>query len=486
MTHSPLVDAAVTDAHRAFETARRLPMRNRARWLEAIADRLQDAAGELIDVAAQETHLPLGRLRGELTRTIFQARLLATEVEMGEFVDATIDHADAEWGMGPRPDLRRMNVPLGVVAVFGASNFPFAFSVAGGDTVAALAAGCAVVHKGHSDHRRLAERTGELVVGALRDAGAPNGLFSVVIGQELGGALVEHPLVQAVGFTGSTAGGRALFDLAVGRPVPIPFYGELGSTNPVFVTSAAWAARRDEILAGYAGSASLGMGQFCTKPGFLIVPELTPKDRDALAKALGSVNRNDLLSPRLRRSFAESRDLMLTRSGSEVVARIADDEIPGLTIIAIDVAQAAGDPSLMNVEMFGPASVIVVGAQSSDLEDLASSLDGQLTTSIFAQPEDDIEELIHILELRAGRILFDEWPTGVSVTYAQQHGGPYPASTASSSTSVGTAAIRRFVRPVAYQSAPPSVLPDEIKDENPHGIAQRVNGVWRGRSERTP
>ncbi|MBO0811843.1 MAG: aldehyde dehydrogenase family protein, partial [Microlunatus sp.] len=299
------LDQRVEAAHRAFLIARTVPPTERRAWLYAIADALDANAAELIKIADDESHLGQTRLTGELKRTSFQLRLLADEAASGEPLELIIDHADPGWGMGPRPDIRRMNVPVGVVGVFGASNFPFAFSVIGGDSAAALAAGCSVVHKGHEAHPRLAVRTAEIVINALAAAGAPDGLFSLVIGFDAGAELVQHPLVQAVGFTGSTRGGRAIFDLIAARPEPIPFYGELGSTNPVFVASRAWEARAPEIINGYLGSATMGVGQFCTKPGLLIIP--AGSDLPALlADAEVSRPLGQMLTPRLEDGFGHA------------------------------------------------------------------------------------------------------------------------------------------------------------------------------------
>ena len=478
------VDRAVTRAHAAFEAAEAASPSERSSWLDALAETLDAHRDELVELANQESHLPLARLNGELTRTAFQLRLLAAEVVRGEHVDATIDHADADWGMGPRPDLHRMNRPLGVVAVFGASNFPFAFSVLGGDTASALAAGCAVVHKGHPDHPRLARRTADLAASALGAARAPEGLFEFVADRDAGVALVEHPLVAAVGFTGSTAGGRALFDRAVARPVPIPFFGELGSTNPVFVTTAAWDARGDDILRGYAASATLGMGQFCTKPGFIVVPdpgEDASSGVDALAEAAAQSPRFALLSDRLRDGFERAVEEMIDRSAAELV-RLPDgadgSDWPGPVFLSLSADDVLADPSVLEAEMFGPASVVVRGAGASVLERVASTLTGQLTATIWAEPSDDITGLVGVLASTAGRVIYNDWPTGVTVSYAQQHGGPYPASTAPSTTSVGTAAIRRFLRPVAYQGMPDAALPLELRDDNPLGLRRRVDGEW--------
>ncbi|MFF1879672.1 aldehyde dehydrogenase (NADP(+)) [Leifsonia sp. NPDC058230] len=472
------IDQAVAKADEAFELARAVSPARRAGWLEALGTALEADRETLVALAHEETHLPRPRLEGELTRTVFQLRLLAAEVARGEHLDATVDHADPSWGMGARPDLRRVNRPLGVVAVFGASNFPFAFSVLGGDTASALAAGCAVVHKAHPDHPQLAEQTGTLAVRALADAGAPDGLFALIAERDAGFPLVEHPLVKAVGFTGSTSGGRALFDRANSRPVPIPFFGELGSTNPVFVTEAAWAARGADILRGYAASATLGMGQFCTKPGFLVLPSSADGAGDTLAEAAARAPSFGLLSGRLTDGFADAVEALLHRPGVTELARLPEGDGPASVFLTLSAHEALADPELLEAEMFGPASVVIRDADARDRERMAAALTGQLTASIWAEPGDDVAGLVAMLETKAGRILFNDWPTGVTVSYAQHHGGPYPATTAPATTSVGTAAIRRFVRPVAYQGFPDDLLPPELQEDNPLGLHRRVDGEW--------
>jgi acyl-CoA reductase-like NAD-dependent aldehyde dehydrogenase len=432
-----------------------------------------------VGIAAEETHLGEARLRGELNRSVFQLRLFAAEIRAGEHFDATIDHADPEWGMGPRPDLRRLNVPIGVVGVFGASNFPFAFSVIGGDSASALAAGCAVVHKAHDGHPQLAQRTAAVVVEALDAAGAPSGLFSLVTGRAAAEALVDHPLVKAIGFTGSTAGGRALFDRANARPEPIPFFGELGGINAVFVTEKAWAARRDEILQGYAGSFTLGMGQFCTKPGLLFVPGgQAEKVREVLADALAGFAPARLLSDRLHDGFTGAVQSLQTGTGVDVLIEGDFAETPAPTLLHTTAAAVREDPSILRQEMFGPASVLVEYGDESELPALAELLEGQLTTTLQAEPDDDLPELTARLVDISGRVLWNGWPTGVTVSYAQHHGGPYPATT-SATTSVGTAAIRRFLRPVAYQTFPENQLPEPLRDSNPWNVPQRVDGTWQ-------
>jgi NADP-dependent aldehyde dehydrogenase len=470
--------AMVEAAHAAFEKARAADPSIRASWLDAVAAGLDSDADALVAIAAEETHLAEARLRGELKRTTFQLRLFANEIRAGEHFDATIDHTDPEWGMGPRPDLRRYNVPLGVVGVFGASNFPFAFSVMGGDSASALAAGCAVVHKAHDGHLQLALRTAESVIAALDAAGAPSGLFSLVTGRAAAEALVDHPLVKAIGFTGSTAGGRALFNRAAARTEPIPFLGELGGINAVFVTEKAWAARREGIIAGYAGSFTMGMGQFCTKPGLLFIPRGYTEDvRSGLGQALKDFAPAPLLSERLHEGYSSAvRDLRATQ-GVEVLVEGDFTSAPAPTVLHTTTAAVRKDPSVLRQEMFGPASLVVEYADESELPALAGLLEGQLTATLQAEADDDVADLAARLTDISGRVLWNGWPTGVTVSYAQHHGGPYPA-TSSNTTSVGTAAIRRFLRPVAYQSFPEGRLPEPLQDANPWHVPQRIDGEW--------
>lgn len=465
----------VEAAHKAFLVARSVPPAERKRWLYAIADALDENATELIGIADEESHLGETRLTGELKRTSFQLRLLADEAACGEPLELVIDHADPDWGMGPRPDLRRMNIPVGVVGVFGVSNFPFAFSVIGGDSASALAAGCSVVHKANEAHARLAARTAEIVVTALAEAGAPDGLFSLVTGFDAGSELVQHPLVQAVGFTGSTKGGRALFELIAARPEPIPFYGELGSTNPVFVAPEAWRARPAEIIKEFLGSASMGVGQFCTKPGLFIVPAGSDL-RSLVDDAQVDQRLGQMLTPRLEDGFLNALQDVRERQG---ISTLAGGSGPDqLTLLSTTAENVLAEPEILQQEMFGPAALIIEYSRDSALIDLAEAVDGQLTATLQADEADDVDELVSVLTRKAGRLLWNGWPTGVTVSYAQEHGGPYPASTAPGSTSVGTAAIKRFLRPVAYQDFPQERLPEFLRDDAPAGLRRRVDGVW--------
>jgi NADP-dependent aldehyde dehydrogenase len=450
----------------------------RASMLRLVADRLVGAADDLVPLAIDESHLPEGRLQGELRRTTFQLRLMASTLLDGGYLDATIDNPNPTWPSGARPDLRRILRPLGPVVVFAASNFPFAFSVAGGDTASALAAGCPVILKAHPGHVRLSAATGRVVGAALRDAGAPEGVWAVVYGEQAGRDAVCHPGITAGAFTGSLRGGRALFDLAVSRPVPIAFFGELGSVNPVFVTRAAFAQRSAEILAGYVDSFTLGAGQFCTKPGILLVPAERGAD-DQLRSLVLARTAAPLLNDSIATAYREGLDrLMQDPSVAAVVeGNEGNDAAPTPSLLSTTAADLVARPDALMVECFGPTSLLVTYTDEEELLQAARAFDGQLTAAIHAEDHDPIAApLLEILTGRAGRVLWNEWPTGVSVTWAMQHGGPYPATTAPQTTSVGAAAIGRFLRPVAYQSVPDHLLPAALQDANPLRLPRRVDG----------
>lgn len=449
----------------------------RALLLEAVADALDAGADTLIPVAQQETHLTEGRLRGELKRTTFQLRLFGEVLREGSYLDVRIDHADPDWPMGaPRPDLRRWLEPVGPVLVFAASNFPFAFSVAGGDTASALAAGNPVILKVHSGHPELSRLTGRLMEQALRAVGAPEGAFAMIFGTDAGTAALRDPRVRAGAFTGSIAGGRALFDIASSRPDPIPFFGELGSNNPVFVTAAAAEQRGDDIADGFVGSFTMGAGQFCTKPGTFIVPKasgITARLREAALPEPAA-----LLNPRIQSGFVEvlqelsgNRRMNLLVQGSDPLA-----DPPSPTLLLTTAEDMLADPHALQAECFGPAAVVVEYEDEAQLTALAESFEGQLTATVHGTDGCEVQDLVRILARKAGRVLWNEWPTGVSVTYAQQHGGPYPATTAAGTTSVGTAAIGRFLRPVAYQGFPDQLLPEALREANPLQLPRMVDG----------
>ena len=451
-------DALAAAAAAARPVARATPTM-RAEWLHAIAATLDAHADDLIPVAMRETHLLEGRLIGELARTTFQLRFLADRLADGVLSDIRVDHADPDWPTGPRPDLRRTNVPLGPVLVFAASNFPFAFSVAGGDTASALAAGCPVVLKAHPGHPDLSRATAALVLAALADSGAPDGTFGLIEGQQAGAEAVGSPSIKAVAFTGSTAGGRALFDLAMSRPEPIPFYGELGSTNPVVVTPRGWASRRDTITTGFARSVMLGAGQFCTKPGLVFVPDV-----DGFLTRLPELVAGQLLNEQIAAGFLRSVNELAALTETARGTVTAEDVSPVLFRTSTSTVRA--HPEILGLEAFGPAAVLIEYEDLADVLSLVDLFPGQLTATVQGAADADADEIELVARLaeHAGRVLWNDWPTEVAVTDAQQHGGPYPASTAPLTTSVGTASVARFLRPVAFQSVPSAALPAVLRD----------------------
>jgi len=475
VTTSPAdLDAIVQAAAAAAPIWRRSSASDRAGWLRAAAAVLDAHVDELVAIADEETRLGVPRLTGEVARTSGQLRLFATVVEEGSYLELTVDDADAA-ATPPRPELRRLLTALGPVAVFSASNFPFAFSVAGGDTASALAAGNPVVVKAHSGHPRLSVRTAELVAAALEDAGAPAGSLALVEGREAGNALVQHPLIRAAGFTGSVSGGRALFDLASGRPDPIPFYGELGSINPVVLTAAAVAARGESLAQGLVGSFTLGVGQFCTKPGVVFIPAGAGFE-DLVAAHVPAASGGPLLTERITEAFPTGLAHLEDDPSVEVVAQ--GIEVDGVRPVALltDARAVADRPDTLLEECFGPVTLLVRYDSADDLHAALSRVPGSLTATLHAEPDDDPAETLELLQERAGRVLFAGWPTGVAVTWSQQHGGPWPATT-SLHTSVGASAIRRFLRPLAFQDAPQALLPAALRDDALARLPHRRNGV---------
>lgn len=470
------LDEAARAARAAFGTTVASTAAERASWLRAAADALDAHRDELVPLADEESHLGPVRLTGELARTTAQLRLFADAVIEGSYLEATVDHPDPST-IPPRPDLRRLLRPLGPVAVFGASNFPFAFSVAGGDTASALATGCPVIVKNHPAHERLGRRTAEIVIAALADAGAPDGVFALVEGHETGVALVQHPEIRAVGFTGSLHGGRALFDLANGRPDPIPFYGELSAVNPVLITPSAMAARAEELAAGLVGSFTLGAGQFCTNPGLVLAPAGSGF-AERVAAAVGEAAPVPMLTEGIAAAFANGLGSLAGHDGVRVVGGTTDQAggTGSAVVLATTAAAVVADPASLLLECFGPSTLVVEYADVDEALDVVRAVGGSLTASVHAEPGDDVAGIVAVLSEVAGRVLFAGWPTGVAVSWAQQHGGPWP-STTSIHTSVGVTAMRRFLRPIAFQDAPEAALPDELKEHNPLGIPRRVDGV---------
>lgn len=458
-TATATLESALAMAADAARPMARASAKERASWLRTVADALDAASEDLVPLAIRETHLPEPRLRGELFRTTFQARLLADAVEHAHGVDVRIDPADADWPMGPRPDLRRTTVPLGPVVVFAASNFPFAFSVFGGDTASALVAGCPVIVKTHPGHPELSVATADVVIDTLSGI-APKGAMGTVSSDDDGAAALMDPRIKAGAFTGSTRVGRILFDIATSRPEPIPFFGELGSTNPVVVTLDGWRARADDIAREFAQSVSLGAGQFCTKPGVVIVP-----DADDFIARVPSVSVGEMLNERIAQAFVASADGLSALVGpptNAVTGRPFDGPMPLFRTTSEAILDA---PHILEHEVFGPAAVVVEYRDAADALAVVDAVGGQLTGTVIGAEEPDAQALALIPRLaeHVGRVVWNQWPTGVSVTAAQQHGGPYPASTAPQTTSVGTAAVDRFRRPVTFQNVPAAALPLELR-----------------------
>lgn len=447
----------------------------RARALTAVAEALEAERTVLVELADAETRLGAARLNSELTRTTFQLRFFADQVLAGEFLDVRIDRPDPQWPTGPRPELRRYRTALGPVLVFAASNFPFAFSVAGGDTASAWAAGCPVVVKAHPGHPKLSRRTATIIQRALAGAGAPDGVFGLIEGEQAGVDALRHPDLRAAAFTGSERGGLALARIAAERPEPIPFYGELGSVNPVVVTPDAADARDVEIAKGYVGSLTQGAGQFCTNPGLLFAPA-GHGVVDEIARLLREVPAAPMLNDRITQGYLDGARRLAGRAGVRKLVWPDDEASPGPRLLAMEAAAFAADGKAAAEECFGPLGLVVTYRRLADVTDVVAALPGQLTASLHAEPGEagELAALAAALADRSGRVLWNEWPTGVSVTYAMQHGGPFPASTAPTTTSVGTAAIERFLRPVAYQSWPQRLLPPPLRDDNPWGVPQRM------------
>ena len=449
--------------------------------LRGAASRLRAAGDEIVAVCEMETGLPEGRLRGELERTAGQLEAFAALVEAGHDAEAIIDRPDPDAVPIPRPDVRRMLLPLGPVAVFGASNFPLAFSTAGGDTASALAAGCPVIVKGHPSHPGTGELVARELHAAVAGAGLPAGTFAHLpaAGVEVGEALVDAPEIAAVGFTGSYRGGKAIFDRAARRPVPIPVYAEMGSINPIVVTEAALHARAEAIAQGLAASVSGFGGQLCTKPGVVFVPAGPEGDAFAadLAARLDAVEPSVLLNERLRDALADAVGRLAGHPDVRALGAAPPAAGPGFRhqAAAFEAPAAAVGDELLE-EHFGPVVLLLRHGSPDELLTALERIDGQLTGSVHAEPGDDVAAVVAALSERTGRVVFDGFPTGVAVTHGMHHGGPFPSTTSALHTSVGMTAARRFARPLAFQDAPATALPPELRDENPLGIWRRVDG----------
>jgi 2,5-dioxopentanoate dehydrogenase len=480
------VERAAKLAAQAFTSFSRTSGKERAVFLREIAKRLDGIVDELVIRTNQEAGLAEARIRSEAARTSFQMRLFADLIEEGSWVRARLDKGDAE-RKPAKPDLRSMWRPLGPVVVFGASNFPLAYSVAGGDTASAFAAGNPVIVKAHSAHPGTSELVGAVILAAARECGMPEGIFSLLFdaGTEVGSALVKNPQVRAVGFTGSQRGGRALMNLAASRPAPIPVFAEMGSTNPVFILPGALVARGEQIAEGMHGSVTLGAGQFCTKPGMVFLPP----GRDAanfsqnLSKRIGESASQVMLTPGIQSAYsgmvgarAKQSKVSLAAEGKRAEGEAGVRGVPAM--FAVDAADFLNEPELSE-EVFGPATLVVSCGEREEMLEIARGLQGHLTATLHGTDEDlrEYRELVEILEQKAGRLVFNGFPTGVEVGHAIVHGGPYPATSDGQSTSVGSQAIYRFARPVCFQNFPDAALPEELKDGNPMGIWRLKDGA---------
>lgn len=485
-TAADVADACAR-AEAAFEAYAARPLADRAAFLEAIATRIEGLGDALLERAHQETGLPMARLTGERGRTTGQLRLFAKEVLEGGWQSLRIDHADPA-RTPPKPDLRLRNIPLGPVAVFGASNFPLAFSTAGGDTAAALAAGCPVVVKGHPAHPGTSEWVAQAIAQAAQDTNMPEGVFSLLQGRsnDIGGALVADPRIAAVGFTGSRGGGTALMRIAAARPVPIPVYAEMSSVNPVILLPAALKARGTALAQGFVASLTMGAGQFCTNPGLLLA--VAGPDLDAfLAAAAGHVcaaPAQVMLTAGIEAAYTAGKAALAKLPAVQELANGVADPAP--TRAAAGLYTMSGAALLANPaqahEVFGATALVVACASLAEVEAVIRALEGQLTATLHADPADAqaARALLPALERKVGRILANGWPTGVEVTHAMVHGGPFPATSDGRSTSVGTLAIDRFLRPVCYQDLPADLLPTALQGEGAAGVPVRVDGARRG------
>lgn len=476
------IEIVMQDAWKAFHSYRKLSLKQRAIFMRAIAGELEACGDELLEVAMQETNLPLARLRNERTRTIFQLNSYARACEEGTWLEARIDTADAKRNP-PKPDIRKMLVPIGPVVVFGASNFPFAYSTAGGDTACAFAAGCPVIVKAHPAHAQTSQLVAGAILRAVNNCGMPKGIFAHVHGTgfEVGKALVEHARTKAVGFTGSFIGGRQLFDWANQRKDPIPVFAEMGSVNPIFLMPEKLRQATPEIAQMIASSVTLGVGQFCTNPGLLIGldGEELWNFINTTAEEIKKIPPGTMLHTGIFKTYVEKRANALAQEEVEMVA-VSETEPQfneGSPTIASATGQAFLNNPILHQEVFGPYSMVIRCKDMTEMLEITRNLEGQLTASLMAT-ENDVSyhlELVEAIKNICGRFILNGVPTGVEVCLSMQHGGPFPATTDSRFTSVGADGIKRFARPIAFQNWPDEFLPDELKNRNPLNIWRTVN-----------
>ena len=480
------VDEAAQLASRAFETYRNFSGERKAEFLKAIAEEIENLGDELLEAYTTESGLPIGRAQGERGRTIFQLRSMAELLLEGSWVEAIIDTAIPDREPVPKPDLRKMLIPIGPIAVFGSSNFPLAYSTAGGDTATALAAGCPVIVKSHPMHAGTGELVASAIIKAAMRTEMPDGVFSNLnsSGIEVGQQLVSHPSIKGVGFTGSIAGGTALFRLASEREEPIPVFAEMGSINPVVVLPSALKKDSGQWAKAYAQSIALGTGQFCTNPGLILGLESAPLHNfiATLGDQLLKTDPGLMLHPNIHGNYEAGKKVLSSEEGTSVIAAYEDKVDANYAqqiLLTVDGKTFMRNPKL-HKEVFGPFSMVVQCADKTEMRRILKRLEGQLTGTVLGEPKEmkEYEDVIEALRGRVGRIIHNGVPTGVEVCPAMQHGGPFPASTDSRFGAVGASAIKRWVRPVSYQSWPQELLPDALKDKNPLGILRMVNGSY--------
>ncbi|MCH7400189.1 aldehyde dehydrogenase (NADP(+)) [Belliella sp. DSM 107340] len=479
-------DHIFQDAQEAFLQFKKISGKSKADFLRKIASNIKAEKTTLIPLASSESNLPEGRITGELGRTVGQIKLFADLAEEGSWVEAVIDHANPERTPAPKPDLRRFLTALGPVVVFGASNFPLAFSTAGGDTISALAAGCPVIYKGHPAHPKTSELVGQLISKAIEESKLPSGLFTHVEGGvEEGQELVKHRIAKAVAFTGSFKGGKAIFDLANQREEPIPVFAEMGSVNPIITLENKLGSNIEGLAKSFVSSLTLGAGQFCTNPGLIMIPQI---HADAFCITVKKEIKEIAAAPMLHEGIAKAYyDSLSKLKGKEELEWLqinsAEDIINAHPALAKITASDWLEDDLFQEEVFGSFAIVVIYKDSEELLAIARKLQGQLTITLWGEEEELSQKsaLINLLEEKCGRLLFKGVPTGVEVGYAMQHGGPYPSTSDSRSTSVGAYAIKRFARPIAFQDMPEKLLPDALKESNPLGIWRMIDGELNNR-----
>lgn len=479
------IDLAIIEANKAFSIYGKKSGKDKADFLDTIADEILNLGDALIERCCDETGLPVGRITGERGRTMNQLKLFATVLREGSWVDARIDNAIPNRKPLPKADIRSMQKPIGPVGIFGASNFPLAFSVAGGDTASALASGCTLVVKGHPSHPGTCEMIALAINKAIEKCNMPKGIFSLVQGQsiDVGMAIVNHPMIKAIGFTGSYNAGKAIFDAANNRPEPIPVYAEMGSTNPVFILTNAVKEKNMDIAKGLTNSVTLGVGQFCTNPGIVFVQnfEELANFKTNLSEQFTAEESNTMLNLGIKKAFDKGVNSLKNKDEVNVLASGKDNNLgtKGTPHVFETSAKHFIQDDHLEEEVFGPSTIVVVSDSKEEMLNAAKKIKGHLTATVFGTDKDlkNNVDLIEILEQKVGRLTINNYPTGVEVCHSMVHGGPFPATTNSRSTSVGTGAINRFTRPFCYQNFPQYLLPDELKNDNPLNIYRIVDGA---------